>query len=395
MEDQSLFSGSQPKGISEGLQNFINAMVEEIVLEGKPFDSQKKYLRKFSENEGLDYEALEKSIAELTETLEEMKSSDSKTLLRLALFQAKEACVSEAEVMRIVEQMGEKETSFVKQNASEEDTQSAHGSTSTNEMGGSDLVFNVNGVDFKMVKVEGGTFWMGAHNKHIRNGLFSKTPDHSIPNYDEEAFIDEQPVHSVTLDSFYMGETQVTQALWKALMGRNPSCFKGKNRPVEQVSWDDCQAFIIELNILTGENFRLPTEAEWEYAARGGNKGNGYMYSGSNNIDAVAVYRENSGNKGKDSPDYGTHEVKSKQPNELGLYDMSGNVWEWCIDWHRLRYYVNSPSYNPRGPVDGLLRVQRGGSWNKKALTCRVSHRGYNDPAEGSPDSGFRLVLSK
>ena len=145
-------------------------------------------------------------------------------------------------------------------------------------------------------------------------------------NYDSEAYGDESPVHSVTLSSYYMGETEVTQALWKAVMGNNPSRFKGDNLPVENVSWNDCQEFIRKLKQKTGKNFRLPTEAEWEYAARGGKKSNGYKYSGSNNIGSVAWYDDNSSNQ--------IHAVKGKRLNELGLYDMSGNVWEWCSDWY-------------------------------------------------------------
>ena len=207
--------------------------------------------------------------------------------------------------------------------------------------------FTVNGVAFKMVKVAGGTFQMGATSEQ-----------------GSDADNDEYPVHSVTLSDYYIGQTEVTQELWQAVMGSNPSYFKGNDqRPVENVSWNDCQEFIEKLNRLTGNNFRLPTEAEWEYAARGGNKSRGYKYSGSNNPDAVAWYDKNSGGE--------THPVAQKQSNELGLYDMSGNVLEWCQDW-KDKYKSNSQT-NPTGPSTGSFRVLRGGGWNGYARSVRVS----------------------
>lgn len=228
--------------------------------------------------------------------------------------------------------------------------------------------FEVNGVKFKMIYVEGGTFQMGA-----------------TPEQDSYAHVDEKPVHSVTLSDFCIGETEVTQALWKAVMGNNPSYFKGDNLPVENVSWNDCQEFIRKLNQLTGKTFRLPTEAEWEYAARGGNKSRGYKYAGGNSIDNVAWYDDNSGNS--------THPVKGKRANELGLYDMSGNVWEWCQDWYLKEYYSVSPSKNPQGPASGSIRVLRGGSWRYFTWDCRVSDRDPNGPDYRHNYYGFRLAL--
>lgn len=175
----------------------------------------------------------------------------------------------------------------------------------------------------------------------------------------------------------------MTQALWQAVMGSNPSGFKGSNLPVERVSWEDCQAFITKLNQLTGKTFRLPTEAEWEYAARGGAKSRGYKYSGSNNIDDVAWYDDNSDDE--------THPVKTKAPNELGLYDMSGNVFEWCNDWYG--DYSRSAQTNPTGPNTGSFRVYRGGSWVSGAGSCRVSFRNYDYPGYRFNLLGFRLVL--
>ena len=228
--------------------------------------------------------------------------------------------------------------------------------------------FTVNGVSFVMIAVEGGTFTMGATSEQ-----------------GSDADSNESPTHQVTLSSYMIGKTEVTQELWQAVMGSNPSYYSGTNLPVETVSWNDCQTFITKLNILTGKNFRLPTEAEWEYAARGGNKSQGYKFSGSNTIDDVAWYDSNSSSK--------THPVASKAPNELGIYGMSGNVWEWCSDWYSSSYYSSSSQYNPTGPTSGSNRVRRGGSWYRDAWNCRVSRRGNRNPAQPSFDLGLRLAL--
>ena len=226
--------------------------------------------------------------------------------------------------------------------------------------------FKVNGVSFDMIMVEGGTFTMGA------------TSEQGSDAYDWE-----KPAHQVTLSDYYIGETEVTQALWQAVMGSNPSNFKGNSNPVESVTWNDCQEFVEKLNKLTGRTFRLPTEAEWEFAARGGNKSKGYKYSGSNNVKDVAWYTDNSGSK--------THAVKTKSPNELGLYDMSGNVWEWCQDWYGS--YSSNAQTNPTGPATGSYRVLRGGSCYYFARYCRVSFRDCYSPVSRSGDRGLRLVL--
>ena len=235
------------------------------------------------------------------------------------------------------------------------------------EVDDSDQTFTVNGVSFTMVGVEGGTFTMGATSEQGTS----------------DPYDDEYPTHSVTLSDFAIGETEVTQELWKAVMGSNPSYFSGTNLPVEHVSWNDCQTFITKLNQLTGKNFRLPTEAEWEYAARGGNKSKGYKYAGSNNLNDVAWYSDNSSSR--------THPVKQKQANELGLYDMSGNVWEWCQDW--FCNYSSGAQTNPTGAASGSYRVLRGGSWYYSARLCRVSFRNYNAPTFYSDDLGLRLAL--
>ena len=224
------------------------------------------------------------------------------------------------------------------------------------------------GISIEMVRVEAGTFTMGA------------TPEMENPLYEEK------PAHQVTLtNDYYIGKYEVTQALWKAVMGNNPSNFKGDNLPVEQVSWDDCQEFLSKLNSITGKTFRLPTEAEWEYAARGGNKSRGYQYSGSNNLSDVAWNINNSGSK--------THAVGSKQANELGIYDMTGNVWEWCQDWYGK--YSSSSKTNPTGANRGSKRVGRGGSWILNLLACRSSYRGYGSPDNRLNYVGLRLVLSE
>ncbi|MDP2279116.1 MAG: formylglycine-generating enzyme family protein [Nitrospirota bacterium] len=194
--------------------------------------------------------------------------------------------------------------------------------------------------------------------------------------------------HEVCVDDFYMGKYEVTQGQWKAIMGNNPSRFSdcGDNCPVESVSWDDIQDFTNKLNQKTGKNYRLPTEAEWEYAAR--SEGKNEKYAGSSNESGLgdyAWYDENSGGR--------THPVGQKKPNGLGLYDMSGNVREWVSDWHDSDYYKNSPKNNPTGPSSGKGKVFRGGSWFSDSRYAEAAHRGRNVPTIRFVHSGFRLVL--
>ncbi len=232
----------------------------------------------------------------------------------------------------------------------------------------SDYTETTSGLNLEMVFVEGGTFQMGMN--------------------DGES--DEKPVHPVTLSDFFIGKTEVTQKLWREIMGSDPALlyFKGCDQcPVERVSWNDVQDFITKLNKKTGKNYRLPTEAEWEYAAKGGNKSKGYTYSGSNSLGDVAWYSDNSGSK--------THPAGQKQPNELGLYDMSGNVWEWCSDWYGSDYYQSSPSSNPKGASSGFLRVYRGGSLTDVARASRTAYRIKYYPDYRYNVLGFRLVSSK
>ena len=241
---------------------------------------------------------------------------------------------------------------------------------------GSYITCSIGNVSFTMKHVTGGTFTMGATSEQ-----------------GSEAYGNEKPAHQVTLSDYYIGETEVTQELWQTVMGSNPSRFTGNlQRPVEQVSWNDCQVFIKKLNQLTGKTFRLPTEAEWEYAARGGSQSQGYKYAGSNTATDVAWIRHDFFKifYGKFNLN-ATHSVGTKRPNELGLYDMSGNVWEWCQDWHD--FYSSSSQTNPTGPSSGSNRVYRGGSWFFNARNCRVSHRFSGTPSFSCSNLGLRLAL--
>ena len=228
----------------------------------------------------------------------------------------------------------------------------------------SGAVFTVRNVPFVMKFVKGGTFQMSGWNRDIG----------------------ELVRFNATISDYYLGETLVTQELWKAVVGHNPSYYKRNDLPVEQVSYDDIvNVFLPTLNQLTGKKFRLPTEAEWEYAARGGNVGLGYEYSGSNILDLVAWYFETTNDKG-------TRPVKTKYPNELGLYDMSGNVWEWCRDW--FGFYDSEPKINPHGPSFGTCKVLKGGGWYDYAGYCGVSSRFGDAPNARNHFNGFRLCLS-
>ena len=236
-------------------------------------------------------------------------------------------------------------------------------------------LITVNGVTFQMVAIEGGTFTMGVDTAMVEMGYANN---------------DELPPHEVTLLPYFIGQTEVTQELWEAVMGTNPSAFTGDPmRPVEQVTWDDCQEFIARLNELTGKEFRLPTEAEWEFAARGGLQNSGFLYAGSDFIDEVAWYYDNSYAMGIGSDDYGTHAVASKNPNELGLYDMSGNVYEWCSDWYKP--YDSEDTYDPSYSLN--RRVIRGGCWYDAPTDCRSTCREYQLAGMRTYSVGFRIVM--
>ncbi len=232
------------------------------------------------------------------------------------------------------------------------------------------------GISFDLILVKGGTFIMGSTEE------------------DKNAFKQEMPAHEVQVSDFYIGEYPVTQAVWQAFTGENPSHFNGDDRPVESVSWQDAREFIQKLNehIKTGRpgwRYRLPTEAEWEYAARGGGQSEGYLYAGSDKLREVGWYTENSEGE--------TKGVGIKYPNELGLYDMSGNVYEWCADWFEEAYYKKCKDeglvVNPEGPKQGALRVLRGGGWNSYPQGCRVAYRDTYGPASRYDGVGFRLAL--
>lgn len=219
-----------------------------------------------------------------------------------------------------------------------------------------------------MVLVRGGSYKMGATREQGKG-----------------TGKNEKPTHTVTVSDFYICKFEVTQELWQTVMGTNPSYFKGEaRRPVECVSWEDCQEFLRKLNALTGKRYRLPTEAEWEYAARGGSMANGNKYSGGKELGDVAWYDLNSNSM--------THPVGTKFPNELGLYDMSGNVAEWCQDWYSA--YGKESVTNPRGPHSGSGRVFRGGSWSDNATYCRVANRLDNAPSYMYYGIGLRLAAS-
>jgi formylglycine-generating enzyme required for sulfatase activity len=220
-------------------------------------------------------------------------------------------------------------------------------------------------LNLEMVFVKGGTFTMGC------------TSEQSDCSHNEK------PTHQVKVSDFSIGKYEVTQKQWQSIMGNNPSHFKGDNLPVETVSWDDIQEFIQKLNQKTGKKYRLPTEAEWEYAARGGSTSSPTLYSGSNNIDEVAWHSGNSGSK--------THPVGQKKLNKLGIYDMSGNVWEWCSDWYG--DYKSGSQSNPQGPSSGSSRMARGGCWGSDPQYCRVSIRYNGNSCDRDYDVGFRLVL--
>lgn len=225
---------------------------------------------------------------------------------------------------------------------------------------------------FEMVTVDAGSFYMGAQKESV-DGI----------NYDASAYMIEAPVHKTSVNAFSIGRFEITQAQWIAAMGENPSTIQGDNLPVENVTWEQVQEFINILNDKSGKNYRLPTEAEWEFAAKGGNKTEGFIYSGYSVLGACGWYYSNS--------DATIHEIGSKYANELGLFDMSGNVREWCNDWYEA--YSTDDADNPQGPTSGSMKINRGGSWTTPAVNCRNTYRHTDFPNEAAQDLGFRLAL--
>lgn len=219
-------------------------------------------------------------------------------------------------------------------------------------------------IDSTMVFVNGGTFSMGSNNGKA----------------------DERPVHEVILNDFYIGKFEVTQQVWRAVMGSDTlSSSDCTNCPVYDVKPEHIDVFITKLNQLTGKHYRLPTEAEWEYAAIGGKASKGFKYCGANRLDSIAWYAPNSGMV--------THPVGLKQPNELGLYDMSGNVWEICVDWYQRNFYKISPSNNPCQTKKRMFRLVRGGSWRSEEQRCQSRERNIDVRDHHISNCGFRLVL--
>ncbi len=224
-------------------------------------------------------------------------------------------------------------------------------------------------IDSRMIRVDSGSFTMGCADEK-----------------DTTCYYWEKPAHKVSINTFYMSKFPVTQKEWETIMSSNPCYNHCPDCPVENVTWEDAKKFIDKLNLMSGKRYRLPTEAEWEYAARGGNKSRGYKYAGDNDIEQVAWYYKNSGKR--------THPVGKLKPNELGLYDMTGNVWQWCSDWFGVEYYNFSPASNPKGP-DGTsdnYKSCRGGSWYYPAADCRVSNRDRYPINAKDDDVGFRLA---
>jgi formylglycine-generating enzyme required for sulfatase activity len=372
---QDLKEGKDSKAHLEEIADNLDRERKEKEMYARQSDKLKAAVHSLEQEKQAQQERLRLTELELHETIDELNRTRKELETNIKLYDnAKEENIElEKRAKRIeqkymelklrMEEVEERKFAEEKREAerkAEEEQKCRDAEQRTKEM-----TFIVGGVSFKMIRVEGGSFMMGS------------------PDNDSDAQGDEKPQHRVTLSDYYIGETQVTQALWEAVMGGNPSLWKGNNLPVEQVSWKVCQEFIKQLNKKTGKTFRLPTEAEWEYAARGGRKSQCFKYVGGNDIDKVAWYDGNSGVK--------THSVKQKNANELGLYDMTGNVWEWCQDW--FGSYSGSSQTNPTGPSTGSNRVLRGGSWSNSARICRVATRSYYSPDYRRSGIGFRLAL--
>ena len=296
-------------------------------------------------------------------TLRELSDTDSKNEAPVVVPVSKDKRVRDdsrcqkpstaSQISEIVESLANSNAEDKSQNHQNTNQDSSEVKPSRTELHG-DLVKKIDAM-CPMVAISGGMFFMGENDNR----------------------------HQVTLSPYQIGKYEVTQELWEEVMGDNHSSFKGPQKPVINVSWNYCQEFIKKLNQITGREYRLPSEAEWEFAARGGNNSIGYKYSGSKNLDVVGWYESNSGG--------GIHDVGGRMPNQIGLYDMSGNINEWCIDWYG--HYSADSIENPIGPKEGSKRVARGGSWKSKCFNCGVTNRYYASPHMSYDDIGIRLCI--
>ena len=343
MPDQLVSSGT----CSDDLRQYIEAIIEEVVIEGKPFDRQKKYLQRFCNSEELDYALLNKNLTSFFETMSEIGSCSKAVISKLVPPLCRECFLGDVEINRFIR-------AFDKHREGPPQTRS----------------FQIDGLyntcTFKMIRVNGGDFEMGNN--------FEKTL----------SFLCEaKPAHQVKLSTYMIGETLVTESLWNAVMAEGPMDLEDANFPKVNISWLDCKQFIEKLNSLTGESFRLPSEAEWEFAARGGTESKGHQYSGSDKISKVG-WASSRGNLPR---------VALKAPNELGIYDMSGLVYEWCED-HYVRY-SKQPQTDPVFYSENLdgNRVIRGGSYSDLSSASKVYSRTSAKSTDSNRFIGMRLAL--
>ncbi len=349
------------------MDNTTTSVVENSIVNAKETDNNSEKESEKSIKDTQELTEINDDLAEARKREEERRLAEEKSRQKAAAAEQKRLEEENARLRATVEEQKRIEEEKARQEAAEQKRIADESTNKPTALPPIVETFTVKGVSFNMIKVSGGTFRMGATSEQ-----------------GSDAEDDEKPVHSVTLFDYYIGETEVTQELWMAVMRKNPSEVKNSKNPVDRVSWNDCKEFIKRLNSITGKNFRLPTEAEWEYAARGGNKSQGYKYSGGNNIGSVAWYFSNSDNK--------THQVATKHANELGIYDMSGNVMEWCMDWYD--DYSSNSQTNPEIITMGSYHVCRGGGRDHRAIYCRVSCRNFFKNSARVINMGFRLALS-
>ena len=347
----------------------LDALIKAAVADGKITDDEHKMLEKCAKEEGVDKDELKKMLeAKLQSKKKEGGKEEKKGGFLGSLFKIYAAIYADIHSNIPSDINTDIHTDKGSEKKSEETKEPQESKDPQDPFSG------------LMVTVEGGMFtqkWICSWEEHPGGDMRRKIVTRKEIRY-----------RNVRVSTFKICKYPVTQAQWKSIMGifKNPSHFKGGDRPVDNVSWDDAQEFIKKLNAKTGKHYALPTEAQWEFAARGGNKSKNYEYAGCNesDLDAYAWYSKNSSES--------THTVGEKNPNELDLYDMTGNVWEWCEDWYQEEYPSGDIS-DPKGPSAGQYRVMRGGSWRNWADYCRVANRGRNVPSNRDKDTGFRLVL--